>query len=436
MDNNANYLMHHGTKGMKWGVRRFRNYDGTLTPAGKAQRRAEGSSGGSSGSSSGGRGGMSAKTKKRLATAAKVAAGAAAIGGAAYLANRASGGKLGEEVVGRVRAGKAAATGAYRNSELGGRAKAARAAITGAYRNSELGGRAKAARAAVTGAYRNSELGGRVKAAKAVGKAVGKNVAEGAKAGGRVVRGMSKLGAGKVAEGASNARSKTSGKFNALVEKGQQTIDARSDSKSRGNKTSLKKAASSMNLTGGEKVRKVAGRVKDNASRIKDILKEDVHDFRKNPKQYVSTSNAAVAAKNAGKAISNSRVGEAAKASGRVVRGMSKLGAGKVAEGGRSVGKKVSEASSNVGKLVSLSKTVGSENRSRKQGNTPKNAFNSDKPLNNKSKVSESTSNSSTTKKKKQKSTIKKGEKLRKWERTGSLEDFDAFMNSNERYII
>lgn len=30
-----NYLAHHGIKGQKWGVRRFRNYDGTLTEEGK-----------------------------------------------------------------------------------------------------------------------------------------------------------------------------------------------------------------------------------------------------------------------------------------------------------------------------------------------------------------------------------------------------------------
>lgn len=29
------YLAHHGIKGMKWGVRRFRNEDGSLTEAGK-----------------------------------------------------------------------------------------------------------------------------------------------------------------------------------------------------------------------------------------------------------------------------------------------------------------------------------------------------------------------------------------------------------------
>lgn len=29
------YLSHHGTKGMRWGVRRYQNSDGSLTPAGK-----------------------------------------------------------------------------------------------------------------------------------------------------------------------------------------------------------------------------------------------------------------------------------------------------------------------------------------------------------------------------------------------------------------
>ena len=29
------YLIHYGVKGMKWGVRRYQNFDGSLTAAGK-----------------------------------------------------------------------------------------------------------------------------------------------------------------------------------------------------------------------------------------------------------------------------------------------------------------------------------------------------------------------------------------------------------------
>lgn len=35
-------LYHHGVKGMKWGVRRYQNDDGTLTPAGKKRYSGDG----------------------------------------------------------------------------------------------------------------------------------------------------------------------------------------------------------------------------------------------------------------------------------------------------------------------------------------------------------------------------------------------------------
>lgn len=35
----STYLMHHGIKGMKWGVRRYQNEDGTLTEEGKKKIR-------------------------------------------------------------------------------------------------------------------------------------------------------------------------------------------------------------------------------------------------------------------------------------------------------------------------------------------------------------------------------------------------------------
>lgn len=35
MNSDSYFICHHGIKGQKWGIRRFQNLDGTLTPAGK-----------------------------------------------------------------------------------------------------------------------------------------------------------------------------------------------------------------------------------------------------------------------------------------------------------------------------------------------------------------------------------------------------------------
>ena len=67
-------LYHHGVKGMKWGVRRYQNKDGSLTPAGKKRY-----------DDSGENTKPKMSTKKKIAIGAAVVAGTLAVAGGVYL---------------------------------------------------------------------------------------------------------------------------------------------------------------------------------------------------------------------------------------------------------------------------------------------------------------------------------------------------------------
>ena len=71
----VDYISHHGIKGMKWGVRRYQNYDGTRTAKGKVQDRKNSKKR------------MSNSVKNGLKTAAKIAGAAALVGGTVAVAN-------------------------------------------------------------------------------------------------------------------------------------------------------------------------------------------------------------------------------------------------------------------------------------------------------------------------------------------------------------
>ena len=85
-------LYHHGILGMKWGVRRYRNKDGSLTSAGKKRYRAKGNEANGSEQSGTNKGKKKrngkAIAKKTAEVAAGTAATAAAVSAGVYAVNR------------------------------------------------------------------------------------------------------------------------------------------------------------------------------------------------------------------------------------------------------------------------------------------------------------------------------------------------------------
>lgn len=73
--NYSDELYHHGIKGMRWGVRRYQNKDGSLTPAGKKRYDDSDDK-------------QKISTKKKVAIASGVVAGTAAIAAGAYFINK------------------------------------------------------------------------------------------------------------------------------------------------------------------------------------------------------------------------------------------------------------------------------------------------------------------------------------------------------------
>ena len=80
--NDALYLAHYGTKGMHWGVRNYQNYDGSLTPEGRARYQENEGNGFSTTKS------PEEIRNKRLKIAAGVATGAVAVTAAVLIGRK------------------------------------------------------------------------------------------------------------------------------------------------------------------------------------------------------------------------------------------------------------------------------------------------------------------------------------------------------------
>lgn len=197
------YLMHHGIKGMKWGVRRFQNKDGSYTPLGLKRER--GGSGGS-GRARAGSGSNAEARKARIKKGLKIAAGVAGAAAVGYGAYRLAKSKKGQEVIGQLRQ-KGAEVMSERHSKQRAKSFAAKYGKTG----KEL----KAQRLAKAQAFDNAQQGRAANFAKKFGKSSGEVMKTPS---GRLHKFKGK--AGSVMDGAKS-------RFNGLRQKGAEVMSER-----------------------------------------------------------------------------------------------------------------------------------------------------------------------------------------------------------------
>lgn len=257
----SDYLAHYGIKGMKWGVRRFQNKDGSYTSAGLKRRGGSGAGGSRKSASGRARSGSGTNAEARKARMKKALMIGAALAGTAALAYGIKSGKLkgaanalrntgagqaigrGMTKLGNTKAGLAARRGVA-NARIGiGNAK--NTALSKYYaakydfNNSKAGQRLDITRKVA--AQRLKATGGRI-AGSRVGKAVGgagRRVAGGARAGVGAVRGAGRGIASRARAGASAVRGSRAGqavgsfkrsagnKINSLAARGEQVLKDR-----------------------------------------------------------------------------------------------------------------------------------------------------------------------------------------------------------------
>lgn len=250
----SDYLAHFGIKGMKWGVRRFQNKDGSYTAAG-LKRRGGGGAGGSRRSASGrarsGSGTNAEARKARMKKALMIGAGLAGTAALAYgiksgklkgavgaLKNTGAGQAIGRGMtkLGNTKAGLAARRGAA-NARIGiGNAK--NAALSKYYaakydfNNSKAGQRLDITRKVA--AQRLKATGGKI-AGSRVGQAVGgagRRVAGGARTGASAVRRAggtiaSKARGSRAGQAVGSFKKSAGNKINSLAARGEQVLKER-----------------------------------------------------------------------------------------------------------------------------------------------------------------------------------------------------------------